>query len=699
MLWLGACSLVPQPAMKLAYPSARRVEQLDIYHGVPVADPYRWLEDLDSPETRAWSEAQNALSRRYLDALPQRAWFARRLAALIDYERRGVPVKRGGLYVFEYNSGRLEQDQLRMSRDPRTAGQVIIDPNELAADGSISVPAWSLSPDGRWLAWAQSESGSDWASWRIRDLQSGKDLPEVITGTKFTGVAWLPDASGFFYSQYPQLDGQYDDTRQVVVRWHRLRTQPGDDPLVFAVTDHPTRNPYATVTEDGRFLVYSLFDGYATSGIYYQRLAGGQPVGPVERLLDAWDARYEFIGNAGERFIVQTTRAAPRGQVVAIDLARPEPANWQTLVPEAAEAIEAVSLLGGQLYVQSIRDAHALVRRFTLDGQPLGELPLPGIGSVGHFSGRGDDPEVLFGYTDFTTPWTVYRQHAGRGDIELLFRPETGLDPADFRSRQVFYESSDGTRVPMTIVHPAKRPAGQPGPLVLYGYGGFNVSLLPSYSTARAAWLQAGGSYAVANLRGGGEYGEAWHQAGTKLNKQKVFDDFIAAAEWLIDNRYSNREQLAIWGGSNGGLLVAAVAQQRPELFAAVVPAVGVLDMLRYHTASANARQWSSDYGLPEVEAEFRALYAYSPYHNLQPGECYPPTLVMADANDDRVAPWHSYKYAAALQHAQACEHPVLIRIETETGHGAGASTSKIINEYADQWAFVAAHSDLELPR
>ncbi|RMF95922.1 MAG: S9 family peptidase, partial [Gammaproteobacteria bacterium] len=642
--------------------------------------------------------AENALTRRYLDRLPQRDWFAQRLASLIDYERRGVPVKRGGVYLFEYNSGRLEQDQLRLSRDPRELGEVIIDPNALAADGSISVPLWSLSPDGRWLAWAQSVGGSDWDSWRIRDLTSGEDLPEVIEGTKFTSVAWLPDASGFFYSQYPFVEGRWDDTRQVRVRWHRLGSDPAEDPVIFEVTDHPTRNPYATVTEDGQFLVYSLFDGYETSGVYYQRLDGATPVGPVQRLLDAWDARYEFVGNDGERFIVQTTRDAPRGRVIAIDLAKPDPADWQKLVPEAAEAIESVALLGGRLYVQSIRDAHALVRLFALDGRPLGELPLPGIGSVGNFSGRADDPEVLFGYTDFTTPWTIYRHHATSGDIELLFRPETGLDPDAFRSRQVFYTSRDGTRVPMTVITPVDREAGQPGPLVLYGYGGFNVSLLPSYSTARAAWLQAGGGYAVANLRGGGEYGEAWHQAGTKLNKQNVFDDFIAAAEWLQGNGYASREQLAIWGGSNGGLLVAAVANQRPELFAAVVPAVGVLDMLRYHTASANARQWSSDYGLAENEAEFRALYAYSPYHNLKPGECYPPTLVMADANDDRVAPWHSYKYAAALQYAQGCKHPVLIRIETNTGHGAGASTSKIINEYADQWAFVAEHTGLELP-
>ena len=684
------------PVSQLSYPDSLRVDQRDVYHGVTVADPYRWLEALDAADTQTWVAAQNRLTDGYLQQLPQRPWFKERLASLIDYERFGVPEQRGGVYVFEHNTGRQEQDVIRVSDAAYDLGRIVVDPNAMAADGSISVPSWSLSPDGRYLAYAVSVGGSDWDSWRIQDLDGDSELPDRIEGTKFSGVAWLPDASGFFYSRYPQTDGEYDDSQQVRIYFHRLGQKQSYDERVYEVTDHPTRNPYATVSEDGQFLLITLFDGYETSGLYYQRLADGKPEGAVVRLLDAWDARYQFIGNTDNELFVLTTRDAPKGRVVAIDLARPEPQDWREVVPESDDTIEAVSFLGGQLFVEAIRDARARLRRFSVAGEDLGDLALPGIGSVSGLSGRAMEKDIFFAYTDYTTPWTVLRHEVGQEAATALRNSAAGLNPADYTTHQVFYESRDGTRIPMTIVTPANREPGAPSPLVLYGYGGFNVSLLPGYSTSRAAWLQAGGSYAVANLRGGGEYGEAWHRAGTKLNKQNVFDDFIAAAEWLIDNGYTTPDQLTIWGGSNGGLLVAAVARQRPDLFAVAVPAVGVLDMLRYDLASANARQWSSDYGLSSNAEEFAALYAYSPYHNLETGGCYPATLVMADANDDRVVPWHSYKYAAALQYAQDCDKPALIRIETNTGHGAGASVSKIINEYADQWAFVANVTGLD---
>ncbi|MCL4722298.1 MAG: prolyl oligopeptidase family serine peptidase, partial [Gammaproteobacteria bacterium] len=471
--------------------------------------------------------------------------------------------------------------------------------------------------------------------------------------------------------------------------------------------DHPTRDPYATVSRDGRLLLLVIQDGFLTNGLYYQRLGTDGPVGPVVRLLDDWDARYDVLGNDGDTLYLLTTRDAPRGRIVAIDLSRPAPADWRTVVPEAGLAIEGAALAGGALLVQYIRDAHAEVARFSRAGEPLGVIGLPGRGTVDSLDGDIDRDEAFFRYTDFTTPRRVYRLDPATGNLEPVGATPAaaagagvaGAGGPAFVTEQVFYGSADGTRIPMYIVRRADLDPDRPHPTVLYGYGGFGVSLLPAYSASRIAWVSAGGVYAQANLRGGGEYGEAWHVAGTGRDKQKVFDDFVAGAEWLISSGVTTSGQLAIWGGSNGGLLVGAVLNQRPGLFAAAVPAVGVMDMLRYQTASLNARKWSSDYGLSENPAEFAVLRAYSPYHNIREGQCYPATLVQADANDDRVAPWHSYKYAAALQAAQSrtgsCTNPVLIRIETRSGHGAGASLSKIVAEYADQWAFVASATGL----
>lgn len=677
------------------YPASPRSEVTDTYHGTEVGDPYRWLETLDSADTRDWVDAQNALTASRLEVLPTRTWFAERLAELIDYERVGVPAAHNGVYVFAHNTGTLEQDVLRVSNDPADLGRVLLDPNALAEDGSVSIGGYSLSPDGRWLAYSLSEGGSDWDSWRVLSTDTGEAREDYIAGTKFTGASWTRDSQAFFYSRYPTADDAYDDRQQVRIYRHQLGAPQAEDVLVYEVTDHPARNPYATVTDDGAYLVIDLFDGYETNGIYYLALdEKGQPAGDVQRLFDDWDARYKYVANRGERFFFMTTRQAPLGRVVAVDLSAS--GKLIEIVAETGAAIETVSVVGDELLVAYIRDARAAVERFSLGGEGLGPLALPGGGSVDGLSGRLGETEAFYSYTDFTTPRTVFRYNADTGESVAIRRPAVATSPDDYETRQVFVRSPDGTRVPATIVARRDLPSG-PRPTVLYGYGGFNVSLLPGYSTARTAWLEAGGVYVVANLRGGGEYGEAWHLAGTRLNKQNVFDDFIAVAEWLVEEGVTTPRQLAIWGGSNGGLLVGAVTQQRPELFAAAVPAVGVLDMLRYQTASANARQWSSDYGLSENTDEFAVLYAYSPYHNLQPGTCYPATLVMADANDDRVVPWHSYKYAAALQFAQGCDNPVLIRVETNTGHGAGASTSKIINEYADQWAFVAAKTGLKL--
>ena len=681
------------------YPASHRSQQADDYHGTIVPDPYRWLEDLSAPATQQWIAGQNDLSQPYLSALPGREAFAARLRSLLDYERFGIPQARGGRYAYRYNTGQLEQDQLWITDDPARRGRLLLDPNPLADDGTVSLGGFKLSRDGVRLAYSLSDGGSDWRSWAVLAVETGKVETERLAGIKFSGVSWVPDGSGFFYSRYPESDtpGVYDDTRQVSIWFHTVGSSQSDDEPVFAVDDHPTRNPYGAVTEDGRYLVISLFDGYASNGIYLLPLANGRPDGPVLRLLDRWDARYEFLGSVGERFFFKTTNAAPNGRIIEIDLAKPDPDHWRTLVAEESQAIDEASFVGELLIVRYIVDAHARVRLLTANGDDLGELALPGKGTVGGFAGRQDAAETFFSYTDFTMPTTVYRLDLKSRHTEVMHAPTVPFEPEKFHSRQVFYKSRDGTRVPLTIVQRKDLSSDEPRPTVLYGYGGFNVSLLPRFSSSRMAWLEAGGTYAVANLRGGGEYGENWHIAGTRLGKQNVFDDFIAAAEWLIETGYTTKDQLAIWGGSNGGLLVCAVAIQRPDLFAAAVPSVGVLDMLRYHTSSANARQWSSDYGLSENPMEFRAQFAYSPVHNLNRGTCYPSTLVMADANDDRVAPWHSYKFAAALQHAQGCDRPALIRVETRTGHGGGAAVSKIVEEYADQWAFVAAQTGLEV--
>jgi prolyl oligopeptidase len=690
----------PDP-VGLQYPDARRDATVDDYHGRPVADPYRWMESVDDPALMAWVQAQNALTQQVLGDLPGREAFAGRLRELLDVPRLGVPVHVPGLYAYRFNPGLAETDALWLTDDPERPGRVVVDPLAIQADGTVSLGSFALSPDGAYLAYSLSDGGSDWRTWRIQRTASGGDHGDFLSGTRFTGVYFSADGESLFYSRYPQRpDGSFDDSQAVAIFRHRVGEAQSADQSVYALPAERGRNPYPAVTEDGRLLIISVQDGYESNAVHYARLTpAGERLGEVVRLLDAWDARYEFIGNRGDELYFLTTNSAPRGRIIAIELARPQPADWREVVPEWAGTIDSATLVGEQLVVASVLAARSVLRLHPVTGGRAVEVALPGEGTVADLSGRSDETTVWFSYTDFVTPRTLYRLDVAGGSLAAVRPPEGGVDPARFRVERVGYPSRDGTQVPLTVVQRADRPAGVPQPTVLYGYGGFNVSLLPAYSAARMAWIEAGGTYAQANLRGGGEFGEAWHQAGTRLNKQNVFDDFIAAAEWLVDRGYTTPRQLAIWGGSNGGLLVGAVLNQRPDLFAAAVPAVGVMDMLRYQTASLNARQWSSDYGLSENPEDFGALSAYSPYHNIRKGYCYPAVLIQADANDDRVVPWHSYKYAAALQAAVsaagACRNPALIRIETRSGHGAGASVSKTVAEYADQWVFVAAATGL----
>ncbi len=683
---LPACQDLGRPEVE--YPAARRMEQVDTYFGVAVPDPYRWMEDLESVEVQDWVEAENAVSIPYLERIPAREEIKTRLTELWNYERFGIPFKEGGRYFFTRNDGLQDQDVLYVAESLEAEPRVLIDPNTFSEDATVALAAWSVSPDGRYIAYATSDGGTDWKSWHVRDVASGEELPDELVYTKFTGASWLPDGSGFFYSRYPVgPDGKGNDQAQVKVYFHRLGTAQDEDRLVYAVEDSETRNPYGTVTDDGRYLILDITEGYNANGVYYMDLGSGSR--RAVRLLDEWDALYSFVGNDGPVFFFLTNREAPRYRLVAVDTRRPDPANWVELIPEAEETLRSVSYVGGHFIAQYLKDARSLVRIFDREGAFVREVDLPGLGTAYGFGGKADDPETFYAFQSFTVPPSVYRYDVSTGTSTLFRRSEVDFDAEAYETVQVFYTSKDGTRVPMFITYRKGLELNGKNPTLLYGYGGFNISQTPSFRVDRLVWMEMGGVFALANIRGGGEYGEEWHLAGTKERKQNVFDDFIAAAEYLIREGYTSPEKLAIQGGSNGGLLVGAVLTQRPDLFGAALPAVGVLDMLRYHTASANARQWSSDYGLSENEDEFRALYAYSPYHNVKEGTCYPPTLITTADRDDRVMPWHSFKFAAALQHAQSCRNPILIRVETRAGHGAGKPTWMRIEEIADRWAFL----------
>jgi prolyl oligopeptidase len=675
------------------YPLTPRMSQVDVYHGVRVVDPYRWLEDLDSEETAEWVRSQNEISRPYLESIPERDRIKDRITDLWDYERYGVPFKEGDRYFFSRNSGLQNQDVLYVAESLAAKARVLIDPNTFSEDATIALAEYSVSRDGRWIAYGLSDGGSDWKTWKVRNVETGEDAGDFLDFIKFTDASWAYDSEGFYYSRYPQgADGKGDGSAGVSVYYHKIGDDQSSDKLVYSMPDGSLRSPYGTVTEDGRYLILNIFEGYDANAVYYLDIAHAGL--PVVRLLDDWDALYDFIGNEGSVFYFQTTNGAPLGRVVAIDTKDPHSSQWRTVVPEAEETLRSASYVGGLFVARYLKDAQSQVKVFDSRGGLVREVTLPGVGTAYGFGGHADDPETFYAFTSFTAPVKIFRYDVHTGHTKPFAGVQSahtrvGIDPEAYETKQVFYTSKDGTRVPMFLVHRKGLRLDGQNPTMLYGYGGFNVSLTPSYRVNRVVWVEMGGVLAIPNLRGGGEYGEDWHLAGTKLEKQNVFDDFIAAAEWLIEHRYTSTPKLAIAGASNGGLLVAAVMTQRPELFGAALPDVGVLDMLRYHLPSSNARQWSSDYGLSENEDEFHALYAYSPYHRLKKGTCYPPTLVTTADHDDRVVPWHSFKFGAELQHVQGCASPVLVRVETRAGHGAGMPTWMRIENYADQLAFL----------
>lgn len=677
-------------ADRITYPPSKTVKQVDLYHGVKVADPYRWLEDGNSIATTEWITAQNKLTQSYLGDIPARAAIKARLTTLWNYERFGVPFKEGGRYFISRNDGLQSQAVLYTMPTLDATPRLLLDPNTLAVDGTVALAGMAVSPDGKYLAYGTAASGSDWNRWKVREIDSGNDIADTLEWVKFSGASWSKDGGGFYYSRYdaPNEATKLADTNYFQkLYFHRLGTAQQSDRLVYQRTDHKDWGFSGNVTDDGRYLIITVRQGTdPKSRIYYQDLSDS--ANPVLPLLDAFDAAYGFIDNDGPVFLFRTDLSAARGRIIAVDTRKPEPAQWKELVPEAAETLQTAGVLGKRIVFDYLKDAYSEVRVFDLEGKFLHRIALPGIGTASGFGGKRADPETFFAFTGFTTPTTIYRYDVGTNSTSVFRQSKVDFDPDTFTTTQVFYTSKDGTRIPMFIVHKKGIKLDGSNPTYLYGYGGFNISLTPAFSVSNLAWMEMCGVYAVPNLRGGGEYGEAWHQAGTRLNKQNVFDDFIGAAEWLIANKYTSTPKLAIGGGSNGGLLVGAALTQRPDLFGAAMPAVGVMDMLRFHRFTIGWA-WTSDYGSSDDAEQFKTLQAYSPLHNLHRGTCYPATLITTADHDDRVVPAHSFKFAAAEQATQGGAAPVLIRIDTKAGHGAGKPTEKLIDEIADRWAFL----------
>ena len=683
----------------LSYPTTRQVSQTDTYHGITVADPYRWLEDPNSEETAQWVEAQNKVTFDYLNRLPGRDRLKDRLTKLWNYERYGIPFKEGDSdnsdhpvrYFYYKNDGLQNQSVLYTLPTLDAEPSVLLDPNTLSKDGTVALSGVSISQNAQYIAYGLSTAGSDWMEWHVRDIATGQDTDDLIKWVKFSGAAWTHDHKGFYYSRYdePRAETKLEDVNRFQkLYYHRLGTKQSEDTLVYERQDQPDWGFSGQVTEDGRYLLISVWLGTDPKNlVFYKDLQNSDA--EVVELVSEFEAQYSLIDNEDSIFWFRTDLDAPKGRVIAVDIDNSDKANWQTLIPESAETLESVGVLNHQFVADYLKDAYTQVKIFTLNGEPVRDIALPGIGSAGGFNGKRTDTETFYSFTSYTVPSRIYHYDFATGESTLFREPTLPFNANDYQTRQVFYPSKDGTNIPMFITAKKDIDLNGNNPTLLYGYGGFNISLSPSFSVSNLVWLELGGVYAVANLRGGGEYGEAWHQQGIKTNKQTVFDDFISAGEWLITQNYTKPEKLAIAGGSNGGLLVGACITQRPDLFGAALPAVGVLDMLRFNKFTIGWA-WESDYGSPQEEAEFKALYAYSPLHNLEPGTSYPSTMITTADHDDRVVPAHSFKFAAALQAAHTGNNPVLIRVETKAGHGAGKPTAKQIEEATDKWVFLA---------
>ncbi len=694
---LGGCA---GPRKAFDYPETRKCDQVDVFHGIEVADPYRWLEDLDSSETRAWVEAQNKITFEYLESIPERPWIEKRLTELWNYERYSLPAKRGGRYFFRKNDGLQNQSVLYTVKSLDGEPRVFLDPNTLSEDGTVALSGTSVSEDGGLLAYGLSTAGSDWQEWKVRDVESGKDLPDHLKWVKFSGVSWSKDNKGFFYSRYdePREGMQLEEANYYQkLYYHRIGTPQSEDELVYERKDKKEWMFGAHATDDGRYLIIGVEEGSQRGNqLFYKDLT--KTDAPVVELLTGFEVQYSFIDNDGPIFWVQTNLDAPRGRVIAIDMRNPDRSAWKEVIPQAAETLEAggVNVVGEMFVASYMKDAYTQVKMFNLDGTFVRTVELPGIGTAYGFYGKRTETETFYRFMGFNDPGSIFRYDMTTGRSESFRRPKVRFDPEDFETHQVFYHSKDGAKVPMFIAHKKGLARDGSNPTILYGYGGFNVSLTPWFSPASVLWMDMGGIFAVANIRGGGEYGKAWHEAAIKTNRHKAFDDFLAAGEWLIENEYTSTPKLAIDGASNGGTLVGACLNRRPDLFGAALPDVGVMDLLRFHRFTIGWA-WVSDYGSVDDPEEFRALYANSPLHAIEPGTSYPATLITTADHDDRVFPAHSFKYTAALQAAHAGPAPVLIRIQVKAGHGAGMPTKMRIKEIADKWAFLVRALDVKV--
>jgi prolyl oligopeptidase len=674
---------------KIEYPKTRKVEQNDEYHGTKIADPYRWLEDDNSAETKAWVESQNKVTNAYLATIPERETIKKRLTELWNYEKYSAPFKEGGKYFYYKNDGLQNQSVLYVADSVKDKGRVLLDPNKLSADGTVALSGLSISDDGKMLAYGLAGAGSDWQEWHFMNVETGEKLPDVLKNIKFSGASWTKDGKGVYYSRYPAADDKSKLSAENFYQklyFHKLGTQQSEDVLVYERSEDKEKFVGGFVTEDGKWLVINVGKGTAPMNMVYVKSLETENA-PIVPVVDKLENDYSFFGNDGSKFYFRTDKAAPRGRIVMVDVTDKN-LKWTEIVPQSAETLQGANFINNQFVGNYLKDAYSQFRIYDLNGKFVRNVELPGIGTAGGFNGKRSDTETFYSYSSFNAPPTIYRYDMRTGKSEIFRKSEVKFNPNAYEVKQVKYASKDGTQIPMFIVHKKGLKLDGTNPTLLYGYGGFNVSLTPGFSVSRLIWLENGGIYAVPNLRGGGEYGEEWHKAGTKLQKQNVFDDFIAAAEYLIKEKYTQPAKLAISGGSNGGLLVGAALNQRPELFGAALPAVGVMDMLRFHKFTIG-RAWTSDYGSADNADEFAAIYKYSPLHNIKKGAKYPAVMVTTADHDDRVVPAHSFKYAATLQEMQSGDAPVLIRIETKAGHGAGKPTAKVIEEQADVYGFL----------
>ncbi|MFN2501726.1 MAG: prolyl oligopeptidase family protein [Pyrinomonadaceae bacterium] len=692
----AALSATLSAQWKFEYPKPRKSDQIDDYHGTKVADPYRWMEETDSAETKAWIAAQNKLTDSYLASIPQRQAIKARLTEIWNYERYSAPSKiTDNFYVYSKNDGLQNQSVIYKTSSINEPGKVFFDPNKLSVDGTAALGGSSFTDDGKLWAYSVAIAGSDRSEWKVMEVATGKLLPDTLAPNRYGSFSWLKDNSGFFYGSYAPVEKGSElksNTFFQKLYFHKLGTPQSEDQVIYERPDNKEYFVSGNVSEDGKWLLISVGKGTERMNmVYFKRLTNSKS--PITPLVTDLKNSYSFIGNDGSVFYFRTDKGASRGKVVKVDVLGKGP-EWIEVVPESVDTLNGVQFINNQFVLNYMKDAYTRIKIYERDGRFVRDVELPGIGSAGGFGGRRKDTETFYSYSSFNAPPTIYHYDMRTGSSKVFRQAKVKFDPTQFQVEQVFYTSKDGTRVPMFITYKKGMKLDGNNPTILYGYGGFNIASTPGFSVARIAWLEMGGIYALANIRGGSEYGKTWWEGGSRLKKQNVFDDFIAAGEYLINNNYTSKKKLAVQGGSNGGLLVGAVLNQRPDLFGAALPAVGVMDMLRFPKFTIGWA-WTSDYGSPDDPTDFKAMYAYSPYHNVKPGTKYPPTLVTTADHDDRVFPAHSFKYAAAMQAAQAGDAPILIRIETKAGHGAGKPTSKQIEEVTDIYAFLVKSLDM----